>query len=446
MAIDQGFSIRDHGDSPATARQESHLSHHFIALLRSHKTDGSSDNTGNAAVPDMTLTDDAHHRFSQVIHGREGRSDTVAAIKALAGETISDLIKRLHPQLPAQRLASEIKHLLQYNKAYGNDLGDGSHLDGKNIYLNSMKLYDNQGHVTRIESPTGRATDITYDANGISGYKITSADGTILEQGQKPAGQSGWQVTRGDQTQPLRSVDVDQWGDITVTDADGNKIGHLTRGDDVLTKYSGDTPLESETLRDGQVTTRYQYQMQGGELRVYAMYADHPEQKVLLSDDTSRDAMDLVRCGVGKGDDIAAAAAASYAGDIPSDAYVQSQTAKDNAKIVAKVANELGVDPTVAVATMLVESGGDRFNIGDHGTSFGLFQLHRGGELGNLSPQQAYNPVTNARVALSVFKSNQTKYSNPGQLAAASQRPADPSGYARKVNARLAEAEALLNA
>ena len=115
-----------------------------------------------------------------------------------------------------------------------------------------------------------------------------------------------------------------------------------------------------------------------------------------------------------------------------------------NAKIVAEVARQKGVDPVTAVACMLVESGGSNAATGDNGTSFGLFQLHRGGELGNMSEQEARDPRRNAEVALSVFAANKGKYSDPGQLAAASQRPADRAGYARKVDAMLPEARRLL--
>jgi hypothetical protein len=441
MPPTSGYSIGDQPEANATVAPDSHLSQHYIAMMSAARHQGTTDNTAAPHVPPVDLTDDAHHPFAQVLHGKQGRSDTVAAIKAEVGETIGDLIKRLHPQLPADRLDREIRHLLQYNKNYGNDLGDGSHLDGKKIYLNSVKLYDEQGRVTRIEGPTGRCTDITYNGNDVSAYRITNPNGSVLEEAHKLA--SGWQLNRGDQTQTVRQVDVDHWGDITVTDDNGNQVGHLTRGDDVLTRYNGDTPVESETLHDGEVTTKYQYETENGLLRVYATYADNPSQRYLL-DDTAGDAMDRVRCGTGHGSDMAAAAAAAYGGDMPADSYVENMTAKDNAKIVAAVARKKGVDPVVAVATMLVESEGDNKCVGDNGTSFGLFQLHEGGELGNMSRHDAENPWVNASTALSVFQSNLGKYSDPGELAAASQRPADREDYRRKVNAALSRAQALL--
>jgi len=130
----------------------------------------------------------------------------------------------------------------------------------------------------------------------------------------------------------------------------------------------------------------------------------------------------------------------TYDGAKGGDRHTQIQ----NAKIVGQVAKEMGVDPATAVAAMLVESRGNHRAVGDRGTSFGLFQLHRGGMLGNLSPEQACNPVLNARVALSEFKKHQYQCSSPGDLAATSQRPANRRAYACAVNAALPEARRLL--
>lgn len=106
-------------------------------------------------------------------------------------------------------------------------------------------------------------------------------------------------------------------------------------------------------------------------------------------------------------------------------------------------------DPTLAVATALQESGLDPQAVGDQGTSFGLFQLHRGGELGSLTPTEAFDPRTNAAVALQTFERTEAKYgtfNDPGALAAASQRPADRVGYAQAVDSHLQDAESLLRA
>ena len=107
--------------------------------------------------------------------------------------------------------------------------------------------------------------------------------------------------------------------------------------------------------------------------------------------------------------------------------------------IIADVARSMGIDPNLAIATAEVESGLNPYSVGDSGTSFGLFQLHRGGELGSMTPEQAYDPATNTRRALSEFVKVAKTHPgiDPGQLAALSQRPADPSGYARKVDSAL---------
>lgn len=119
-------------------------------------------------------------------------------------------------------------------------------------------------------------------------------------------------------------------------------------------------------------------------------------------------------------------------------------------KTVLQAAKELGLDAKTtkaAVASMLVESKGNPHAIGDGNTSFGLFQLHKGGELteAHLSPQQAFDPLTNARVALKYFKQQQEHgMSNPGDLAAAAQRPKYRREYAAEVNSYLPTAAALI--
>lgn len=122
------------------------------------------------------------------------------------------------------------------------------------------------------------------------------------------------------------------------------------------------------------------------------------------------------------------------------------QTVLDNVRTVVEVAREHGVDPKLAVAMMLVESGGDNRAVGDNGTSFGLFQLHHGGMLteAGLTPEQAYDPRTNAEVSIGNLAKIDQNYSNPGRAAAASQRPADPAGYAVKVNNSMDEAAELI--
>ena len=116
---------------------------------------------------------------------------------------------------------------------------------------------------------------------------------------------------------------------------------------------------------------------------------------------------------------------------------------KASVNAIVGQAKALGVNVRTALATAWQES---RFNSQAKGdvqngrpTSFGLFQLHEGGELGNLTPQQAFDPNTNARTALTVVAGNTGKYSDPGTLAAKSQRPKNPQAYAQAINATYAD-------
>ncbi|MDA8393996.1 MAG: transglycosylase SLT domain-containing protein [Candidatus Dormibacteraeota bacterium] len=104
---------------------------------------------------------------------------------------------------------------------------------------------------------------------------------------------------------------------------------------------------------------------------------------------------------------------------------------------IVKVAESLGVDPRLALAIAYQESGMNPKAVGDNGTSFGLYQLHQGGELGSNSPTWAFNPVNNATRALSQVALVAKLHPgwSPGAIAAAAQRPANPVAYADSVNA-----------
>jgi soluble lytic murein transglycosylase-like protein len=146
---------------------------------------------------------------------------------------------------------------------------------------------------------------------------------------------------------------------------------------------------------------------------------------------------------------LAGATASAQAAGAAADIGKLSASARQNARVVADEARKAGVDPALAVAMMLVESGGNNRAVGDGGTSFGLFQLHKGGMLtaAGLTPEQAFDPRTNAGVAIRSLAHEWAQghaQRSPGAIAAASQRPADPVGYAAKVDAMLARARALV--
>lgn len=59
-----------------------------------------------------------------------------------------------------------------------------------------------------------------------------------------------------------------------------------------------------------------------------------------------------------------------------------------------------GVPDYIWQSIMQAESGGNPSAIGDNGTSYGLFQLHQGGGLGDgYAPSQLLDPVVNAEIA-----------------------------------------------
>lgn len=107
---------------------------------------------------------------------------------------------------------------------------------------------------------------------------------------------------------------------------------------------------------------------------------------------------------------------------------------------ILAAAAEYGVPGNLALAVAQQESGLNPTAVGDGGTSYGLYQLHAGGELGNLTPAQAFDPTTNADVALSelgaVIAAN-PQITDPGTLAALAQRPANPASYAASIDAIL---------
>lgn len=107
---------------------------------------------------------------------------------------------------------------------------------------------------------------------------------------------------------------------------------------------------------------------------------------------------------------------------------------------VRKAAAETGADPAALLATSLVESGARTGAVGDGGTSFGPWQMHRGGALGSHTPAWANSYATALNRAQEFSRLGVHK----GKGAAAVQRPADPLGYASKVDAQLAQARELL--
>jgi len=124
------------------------------------------------------------------------------------------------------------------------------------------------------------------------------------------------------------------------------------------------------------------------------------------------------------------------------------------ATTIADVAQALGVDPALAIADAEYESSlNPTVVVMDHhadgspaGYSVGLYQLNQGGELQDVPGatladkiRAAQDPATNARVALAQFAAVMRAnpgITDPGQIAAAAERPANPSAYAQAVDQR----------
>lgn len=114
-------------------------------------------------------------------------------------------------------------------------------------------------------------------------------------------------------------------------------------------------------------------------------------------------------------------------------------TTQTVAQIVSEVAQQFGIPPAVALAMGEQESGLNSTAVGDNGTSFGVFQLHEGGELGSHTQAWADNVRNNAETALREVAA--VKAANPGEdwgwVTAHAQRPTDETGYAASVNSIL---------
>ena len=67
---------------------------------------------------------------------------------------------------------------------------------------------------------------------------------------------------------------------------------------------------------------------------------------------------------------------------------------------ILKAARRSGVPADLSLAIALEESGGNPRAVGDQGSSFGAYQLHRGGALGSMSPAAAFDPYANAMAVL----------------------------------------------
>ncbi len=253
-----------------------------------------------------------------VITGRSGARDTVSGITPLAGESLIQLLKRLHPDLPESQLPHEVRQILKYNRDYGNDLGDGTSLDSSaTVYLTSVKYLDNLGHIAKVKCPTGKA--ITYDrsANGsLRCYEIRSRQGAIIETGALVA-PGLWSVNRNGRTEWLPAAVVDKYGDLILTDSYGNKRTHLTRGDEVSTIYNDTRPQFCRTVRDGADIARFVYDYRQGDVRLFAIYPNDPGRRILLDEYSDRGQSSRLKLARGETINESSSGQAARIGDQP---------------------------------------------------------------------------------------------------------------------------------
>lgn len=82
--------------------------------------------------------------------------------------------------------------------------------------------------------------------------------------------------------------------------------------------------------------------------------------------------------------------------------YVDSEEAKQMKQIIIEEAKKVNLPEWIPLAIAEHESQLNPRSVGDNGTSFGLFQLHRGGGLApeHLTDDELKDPRTNAQIAM----------------------------------------------
>ncbi|WP_242223247.1 transglycosylase SLT domain-containing protein [Bacillus cereus group sp. BfR-BA-01380] len=82
--------------------------------------------------------------------------------------------------------------------------------------------------------------------------------------------------------------------------------------------------------------------------------------------------------------------------------YVNSEEAKQMKQIINEEAKKCNIPEWIPLTIAEHESRLNPRTVGDHGTSFGLFQLHRGGGLApeNIPEEELKDPRKNAQIAM----------------------------------------------
>lgn len=87
---------------------------------------------------------------------------------------------------------------------------------------------------------------------------------------------------------------------------------------------------------------------------------------------------------------------------IEKDQYLNSEEVEQVKQIIAEEAKKYNIPEWIPLTIAEHESGFNPRAVGDNGTSFGLFQLHRGGGLApdHLTDEQLNDPRINAEIAM----------------------------------------------
>jgi hypothetical protein len=130
------------------------------------------------------------------------------------------------------------------------------------------------------------------------------------------------------------------------------------------------------------------------------------------------------------------------------DTLLQNSISPEHKAIIQMLISEsvaAHLDPIFIVSIATLESGLNPYVVGDNYQSFGLFQLNVHGELGKLTPDEAFDPLINTQTALKYIAKYYTPGLDPGHNAANCQRPKYRELYAMTVNAMYPLVKQLLN-
>src|SRR3954469_4199556 len=100
--------------------------------------------------------------------------------------------------------------------------------------------------IRRMQGPTGRVTEITLNDGEFVGFRITESDGSLVDDLHFRG--NVWRSAGGGRQADAVSIDDD--GNISIVETDGNRTAHLACGEEMLTRYRDGLPCESLALRD----------------------------------------------------------------------------------------------------------------------------------------------------------------------------------------------------